>query len=411
MSAIAANQGRVFLQLWNELRPAVRTDRNLPSRIQQRLAGERRFGSRDRRVYRELLYTAVRYLPWVEECERRSAEDALRAVLWLAADLPALAAAKATLPEDWPRAVPAVADKMAVLAVRALPLPEWFRPHRPEAFTSPNLDVLQNRGRLWLRLQTADVGRVTGEFTARGWGWTRSEVLPDALSLVGEPDVTASDAYRSGLIEIQDLGSQLLLAVAATAGPLRGHWLDACAGAGGKTLQLAALLGEAGRVEATDPRREALQELRERAARAGCRNIVIREHLAVGASYDGVLVDAPCSGSGTWRRSPHLKWVTSESDIETAARVQTSILEKNHPFVRPGGLLVYATCSLSRRENEDVVSGFLARHPDFSPEAVQPLGAAAVGPGSVLFLPAVHDTDGFFVAVLRRTAGGDRSTI
>src|SRR5690606_30520565 len=141
--------------------------------------------------------------------------------------------------------------------------------------------------------------------------------LPTALEVLAEADLTQTDAYARGLIEIQDLGSQLILAHLPV--PPVGRWLDACARAGGNTLQLARLLGDAGRVDAHDIRAAALDELGARAARARIANIRIlsappSEH------YDGVLVDAPCSGSGTWRRAPHLKWCTTPQTITDAAR-------------------------------------------------------------------------------------------
>jgi 16S rRNA (cytosine967-C5)-methyltransferase len=211
--------------------------------------------------------------------------------------------------------------------------------------------------------------------------------------------VTATEAYRSGRVEIQDLGSQLLLeAVGVAPG---GRWLDACAGAGGKSLQLAGLLGPDGRVDAEDVRPAALAELARRAARAGLAGrISIRG--AAGGGYDGVLVDAPCSGSGTWRRSPHLKWVTSPAQIAAGAARQEALLARCAPRVRPGGQLVYATCSLARSENEEVVRRFLAAHPAFAAGPYpRPRGGEPAGDG-LRFWPADHDGDGFFVASFRR---------
>jgi 16S rRNA (cytosine967-C5)-methyltransferase len=121
-----------------------------------------------------------------------------------------------------------------------------------------------------------------------------------------------------------------------------------------------------------------------------------------GGQYDGVLVDAPCSGSGTWRRSPHLKWTTSEASVARAAEIQERLLDRFAAQVAPGGRLVYATCSLSTRENDEVIARFLGGHPDFRPEPfARTFGALPRGAG-LLILPGLHDTDGFFVASLRR---------
>lgn len=391
MNAHAANQARTFLSLFRELHPHIRTDRSLPARIHQRLARERRFGSRDRRLYREILYTAIRHLPWIEAALARSDDDAIRCVAWLAADLSATRAFRAAfVPPDWPSACNSVAEKAVLLGDLAKDslLPEWFRAHCPEAFVPPNLDVLNTRAPLWLRLQTDTPHAVFAEFTRLGWPWKPSSALPDAVELLQEVDVTQTDAYARGLIEIQDLGSQLIL---ATVRPEPGRrWLDACAGAGGKTLQLARLLGPTGQVIAHDIRPAALAELQTRATRAGLQNVSISS--IPDGLFDGVLVDAPCSGSGTWRRSPHLKWCTTEDDIAAAAKLQRELLARFATYVRPGGSLVYATCSLSRTENDEVVASFLAAHPEFTPAAP----ARAI-------LPAMNNTDGFFAASFSRT--------
>jgi 16S rRNA (cytosine967-C5)-methyltransferase len=389
MDAHAANQARTFLALFTELRPHLRTDRNFPARLQQRLSRERRFGSRDRRLYRELLYTALRHLPWIEAALDRSEDEAVRATAWLAAALPATRPFKdAFTPPDWPPAPATIAEKAAPLGeiARAPLLPAWFRDHCPAAFEPPLLDTLNTRAPLWLRLQTPTPEKVFAEFSARGWSWRASPLLPDAVELLTEADVTPTDAYTHGLIEVQDLGSQLILAGRPPAPGER--WLDACAGAGGKTLQLARLLGPAGQVVAHDIRPAALAELTARAARAGLRNVSVTR--APTGTFDGVLVDAPCSGTGTWRRSPHLKWCTTEADIAAAASLQLELLTRFAAHVRPGGRLLYATCSLSRVENEAVATAFLAARPDFT----------SAEPAQTIF-PNTHNTDGFFAATFR----------
>ena len=388
-AAPAASQGRVFLTLFAALRPHVTTDRNLPSRLQQLLAREKRFGSRDRRLYRELLYTALRHLPWIDARLATSPDDAIRATAWLATDTPATHAFRAHWTADWPETPASVAEKARHLqADPATLLPTWFAEHCPAAFTAPTLDTLHSRAPLWIRLQTDDPTPVLTEFATRGWPVRPSPILPTALEVLTEADLTTTEAYAHGLIEIQDLGSQLLLSTLDPAPT--GLWLDACAGAGGKTLQLARMLGTTGRVDAYDIRPKALDELGARAARARMANIRILSGAPSG-SYDGVLVDAPCSGTGTWRRSPHLKYCTTPSTLRDAAVLQRELLDRHSARVRSGGLLVYATCSLSHEENEDVVAAFLANHPEFT----------AAAPARNL-LPSDHNTDGYFVAPLRR---------
>jgi 16S rRNA (cytosine967-C5)-methyltransferase len=397
--SILRNQQQIFLRLWRSLQPHVATDRNLPTRLQE-LLRHRSFGSRDRRLYRELLYTALRHRPWIAEIARRSEEDGVRATAWLAAESPATRDFRAALTTGWPPLPPTIAERARHLRVRSALLPGWFRSHCPAAFVPPNLEVLHTRAPLWIRLQTDTPDAVLAEFSARGWAWRRSEMCTAAVEILDDVDLTATTVYREGRFEIQDLGSQLILASADIASGT--CWLDACAGAGGKTLQLAGMVGPDGRVDAYDIRAKALEELRRRARRGGFANIRAISRLPAEAAYDGVLVDAPCSGSGTWRRAPHLKWCTTEADIATHATRQQELLARFGRLVRPSGLLIYATCSLSRRENQDVITAFLATHAEFALLApLRSSGSAIGGPGFTI-LPACHDTDGFFVAVMRR---------
>lgn len=404
--SVAANQHRTFLRLLAALRPHWHRDAALPARIQTLLAAQRAFGSRDRRLYRELVYTALRYLPWIEPLLDAQPDEAVRRIAHLAADTPATRAFRAAFAIGEPPG----GDKAELL-------PAWFRPHGPELFAEPELSAQLRRAPLWLRLQTADPAPVFAEFAARGWARRVSDLLPSAVELLAEADLTKTESWQAGRIEIQDLGSQLLLeSIGVEPG---ARWLDACAGAGGKTLQLARLLGPRGHIDAHDIRPAALAELETRAARArqslrgvqdnslAAIRVVTRLETSLrdgagGAGYDGVLVDAPCSGSGTWRRAPHLKWTTTEAQIDRAAATQRALLRQFSAHVRPGGRLVYATCSLSVRENEEVVAAFLAAEPAFRPEPfARTFGFAARGHG-LTFRPAAHDTDGFFVASLRR---------
>jgi 16S rRNA (cytosine967-C5)-methyltransferase len=433
--SVAANQQRTFLRLLATLRPHWHRDAALPARIQSQLSSHREFGSRDRRLYRELIYTTLRHRPWIEPLLDGNADEATRRVAWLAAEMPATAPFRAAFAVG----EPPNGDKADLL-------PAWFRSHCPEIFSGQELETQLRRAPLWLRLQTDESREreVLEEFRSRGWPWRRSPVLASAIELLSEADVTSSTAWREGNIEVQDLGSQLLLpAVGIEPGET---WLDACAGAGGKSLQLAPLLGPAGRIDAHDVRTAALAELQARADRAGITTYreEIRDTPASSESkprhpqpakksdahnapldaersvrnaaaapisitprvsdrlYDGVLVDAPCSGSGTWRRAPHLKWILTASQIEAAAGRQRALLHEFSRNVTPGGRLVYATCSLSRHENEEVVAGFLAEHPEFQPEPfAETFGATMRGHGLTI-LPSLHNTDGFFVATLRR---------
>ncbi len=400
--SVVANQRQIFLRLTAQLQPHWRNDSNLPARLQKLFAAHRNFGSRDRRLYRELVYTTVRYLPWIEPLLASDPEKAAGLVAWFAEETPATHAYRAALTADRPPRPDALADKAALIGLSpSVLLPEWLQTQCPSAFKPEELEALHRRAPLWLRLQTDDVAKVTEEFDHRGWRYRPSPLTSRALEVLTETDITVGDAYLNGRVEIQDLGSQLILESLGL--PVGGHWLDACAGAGGKTLQLAQLIGPTGKIDAYDIRSAALEELVKRSTRAGLRNITTLHRPATGI-YDGVLVDAPCSGSGTWRRSPHLKWTTTPAMIASYAARQLALLAQHAAKVRPGGWLVYATCSLNRQENGDVAQAFAQAHPAFT--AVPPVrdfGYAHDDAGAGLnLLPARHNTDGFYVAAWRR---------
>jgi 16S rRNA (cytosine967-C5)-methyltransferase len=393
-------QPRLFRELLGRLRPHWRRDPALPARLESLLRRDRRCGARDRRLYRELVYTALRFLPWIEPLLDTETGQLEQTVAWLAAETPDTQAFRAALAGDWPPRPAGVAAKAAQLGAEAdAVLPGWLREQCPEAFVPAQRDALLARAPLWLRLQTDRPDAALEEFTQRGWAWRRSPILPTAVAVAAEAEVTSTDAYGNGQVEIQDIGSQLILAsVGIEPG---GRWLDACAGAGGKSLQLAELLGPKGRIDAHDVRPAALAELELRAARAGLAGRIARQTAPQGP-YDGVLLDAPCSGSGTWRRLPHLKWTTSAAQIAGEARRQAEILERFFPLVRPGGRLVYATCSLCRGENEEVASQFLAAHAEFEPAPfAHPTLGEPRGAG-LRFWPATHDGDGYFAASFRK---------
>lgn len=401
--SVAASQGQTLLRLLAELRPHWRRDPALPRRIQTLLASRRAFGSRDRRLYRELIYTTLRHLPLIESLLDAQADEALRLLGWLAAATPATRTFReqfghGTAPAFNPRDL----------------LPPWFESHAPEVFVAEEAAVQLTRPPIWLRLQTDDPAGVTAELTHQGINARPHPQLSHALAITDDTDLTRLASFAAGAFEIQDAGSQAILElVGPEAG---GTWLDGCAGAGGKTLQLARLLGAGGHIDAHDIRSEALEELRQRAQRAGVScdgrrpsparpgwaQVQTLTSLPGEGTYDGVLVDAPCSGAGTWRRAPHLKWVTTDASVRAQATRQIRLLTEFAHRVRPGGRLVYATCSLSAVENQDVVAAFLAHHPEFSPAPpARPELALARGDGW-LILPSRHDGDGFFTASLRR---------
>ncbi len=255
----------------------------------------------------------------------------------------------------------------------------------------------------------------------------RSALLTDALRLPGTdprtkaPPADAIPAYGKGWVEVQDLGSQIAALAAAPAEGLQV--LDYCAGAGGKTLALAALMNNTGQVYAWDYDWRRLRAIWPRLKRAGARDVQVRdgkEAEALGdleAKCDVVFVDAPCSGSGTWRRKPDSKWRLTSEALKRRQQEQTTVLAGAARYVKPGGRLVYVTCSVLPEENEDRVAAFLEAGSGFTPkpavEAIKASGrltdegeivlAACAGRFDALQLtPARTGTDGFYVCVLEK---------
>ncbi len=236
---------------------------------------------------------------------------------------------------------------------------------------------------------------------------------PWGLRVAGRTRFGGLESFRRGLVELQDEGSQLI-ALLTDARPGMTV-VDLCAGAGGKTLALAAAMGNQGRVKACDTAAERLQRMAVRLQRAGvsCVDLVpIREGDASWASdlvAERVLVDAPCSGSGIWRRAPDAKWRLTPDGVARVVEAQRRILDLGAGLVAAGGRLVYATCSLLRAENEDQVEAFLTRNRRFRllpAEQVWPQVAegACPGQGMLRLGPARTGTDGFFVAILERVS-------
>jgi 16S rRNA (cytosine967-C5)-methyltransferase len=234
------------------------------------------------------------------------------------------------------------------------------------------------------------------------------------------PAVQADPAFLKGLVEVQDEGSQLAALFSAAAPG--GQVLDLCAGAGGKTLALAAMMANKGQIFATDDDKRRLAPIHDRLKRAGARNVQVRTPKSVGGELDDlagrmdlVLIDAPCTGTGAWRRNPDAKWRMRPGALEQRLKDQAAALERAAAFVKPGGRIVYITCSVLEGENGGQVRGFLGRHAEFTllPPAgiAAPLGeraflfnkAARLSAEGLLMTPRTTATDGFFVSALRRS--------
>jgi len=322
-------------------------------------------------------------------------------------------------------------------AVR-LEVPDWMLPRLAARFgpaLGAELGALLDPAPLDLRanLLKASRAEVQAALEAEGFAATPTPFSPWGLRLPGRRPVTAGPAFQSGLVEIQDEGSQLVALLTDARPGMRVA--DLCAGAGGKTLALAVTMGNRGHIAACDVSARRLDAAVRRFRRAGAHNIE-RHLLGPGdrwlkrhaGSFDRVLVDAPCTGTGTWRRNPDARARLTETDLAELVVRQAALLDDAAPLVRKGGRLVYATCSLFAEENEAQVQAFLDRHAGFAlvplarawpqgapdgapPDAPHgaPAGVPACPappcPGETLALtPHEHGTDGFFAAVLERSA-------
>ncbi|MBI3936593.1 MAG: RsmB/NOP family class I SAM-dependent RNA methyltransferase [Betaproteobacteria bacterium] len=303
------------------------------------------------------------------------------------------------------------------LAVQA-DLPDWVVASLERSLDDEDILALgramQQPAPLDLRVNTLAATReeVLAELAARGIAATPTPLSPLGIRLAGKPALERDALYLSGKIEVQDEGSQLLGFLVAP----RRHDLvvDFCAGAGGKSLLLGALMRSHGRLYAFDVSVKRLNRLRVRLKRSGLSNLhpqlIANENdlkvKRLAGKIDRVLVDAPCSGLGTLRRNPDLKWRQSPRSVEELKLKQAAILNAAAGLVKPGGRLVYATCSMLPEENEDIVAGFLAGHAGFAlapANAVLAESRIALDTGEYLRLtPQRHGTDGFFAAVMQR---------
>ena len=306
-----------------------------------------------------------------------------------------------------------------------LEFPEWLEADLTVAFGSrldTEMSALLAEAPLDLRVNTLKATRDAAmrALAAEGIEAVPTLLSPWALRVHSRPPLATLQSFRHGAYEVQDEGSQLVALLTDARPGMRV--VDFCAGAGGKTLALAAAMENKGQIVACDVLEGRIERAGVRLKRAGAHNVErrgltserdpwVKRHAR---RYDRVLIDAPCSGAGTWRRNPDARWKLGSGDVDELVALQRRILDSACRLVKPGGRLVYATCSLLSAENEAQVAWFLGEHPEFSAIPVAELwqeavasrgGGACPAAGPYLSLtPAQHGTDGFFVAVLARRA-------
>ena len=379
------------IEVLDEVIASAREDGPPADAIVTRYFKHRRYaGSKDRRAVRELVFRAIR-----RAAERP--ESGRAAILGLTEDDPELLErfGQPRGPE------PKRGDEEAAPAGL---VPEWLLPELSPLVSESEWPALLDRAPVDLRVNVARMSR--DEILSQIEGAEPTPLSPWGIRLPSDSRVDDHPAFQEGLIEIQDEGSQL---IAVTCAPAEAeHLLDLCAGGGGKALALAAAAPEAV-ILATDSNRARLSKLGPRAERAQAtietRLLNPPNELDELADWRGkadlVLVDAPCSGSGTWRRNPEGRWRLTPERLERLLAAQQRLLDIAAELLRPGGALVYAVCSLLSREGAGQTSAFLERHSSWISEETRIAGGRLDGPGRLL-TPGHDGTDGFFVARLRR---------
>lgn len=394
--------------------------------LSQHFREHREIGHRDRGFIAESVYGVLRRLRWLRRIAGAEAGPRQLLLAWLARGegwpMRNFEGLASTTERDWVAELKARDSGEGDLSVaERADLPDWLAERllagSDEAALLALAHSLNRPAPLDLRvnLLKSDRDALLARLRADGFEAAPGALSPQAIRLGGKPALQKHPAFLDGSFEVQDQGSQLLGCLVQ---PRRGEMVvDFCAGAGGKTLQLGAMMRSTGRLYAFDVSERRLARLKPRMARAGLSNVhpvlIAHEHDAklkrLAGKADRVLVDAPCSGLGTLRRNPDLKWRQSPGSVAEMVVKQGSILAAAARLVRPGGRLVYATCSLLEEENDAIADAFLAAHPQFRAVAAGEVLAAqgiAIDVGERLHLsPAAHDTDGFFAAVFERLSG------
>jgi len=391
----------------------------------------KKHGSKDRRVIRESLFGLFRWWGWIQQLGSHKQEDIFFSMLASSAQLEnhpwvdirdawlAFSQQSDVLPTLPTPLSESVIDKLAIFqqfskiptATIEQLLPDWFWQHcviESDIEKQLLVQAMSTRPPIWARAQQASRKAVLQKLSQDNIEASGSEFFDDTINL-GHNSINLNQvaAYTDGYLEIQDLASQVIGQICAP--QANSQWWDACSGAGGKSLQLLSLMqqtGIEGNIIASDIRTNALNELLKRAKRAHFKRISIAawksELLPVTANaFEGVLVDAPCSCTGTWRRNPDMRWIDDVSAIEEKPELQLDILQRSAAAVKVGGELVYATCSLSEIENQSVVNAFLKNNAHFE---LEHLTHPFTGESTTMLTvwPQQANTDGMFVVKMRR---------
>ena len=389
-----------------------------------------RIGSNERALVTETLFGVLRRRLFLEHaCAEQATPRRMALAYWIrfgGYNLREITPLLKRDEADWLKQVKAINLAELSLPVQA-ELPEWLVEQLQITMTDEAILTLgrsmQQPAALDLRVNTllATRDEVLQALQAEGMDAQATPYSPIGIRLKDKPSLTKHPLFLGGKIEVQDEGSQLLGYLLA---PKRNDMVvDFCAGAGGKALMLGAIMQSQGRLYALDISEKRLANLKPRLKRSGLSNLhpqlIAHENDSkikrLAGKIDRVLVDAPCSGLGTLRRNPDIKFRQSAQSVTELIQLQTSILDSASKLLKPGGRLVYATCSILPRENQDIVDAFLADHPEFT---IRPAGEIfaqqkiLMEAGEYLqLLPQLHNTDAFFAAVLERVKPTHQNSI
>ncbi len=386
------------------------------------LRTHRELGSRDRRFLSQAVFAYFRWYGWtVAKLGLEPAEACLLGAILETAELhPSFQYmhTRCALPDG----VEPIGDR--ALSEKCNAINSWFKestngtplaladllPAEFEEVVDPRavdrcIAAFQQRPPAWIRAR-ADAGSLEKALAKRGIPYQVHGQLKSAIAVESGVSLVHELKDHTGQFIVQDITSQCV-GIVCTPSPDQDWW-DCCAGAGGKAMHLEDLMGRDGKVLATDIRHEALKELKKRARRYGIRNIRTQPFNAVSdepftKTFDGVLVDAPCSGWGTWGRNPDARWRTSRREVVQSANRQLKILNNAKWCVKPGGTLVYAVCTLTRPETEEVVMNFLDHHPNFKLDPFTDPLTGNPTDGQLQIWPWDGPGDAMFIARFRRS--------
>ena len=376
-------------------------ERPLDLEVKKLFREHKSWGGKDRRFYSETIYSFFRWFGWLKPCEALDSDESWLKATELAFELSTTESceeAEVIFKQHYPT------QEFQLESLVPAGLKAEFN-GTDEAFIAW-IKQQQSRPPVWLRCrQKGSLGTIVNGLKEMGLEVEAHKTVTTAIKVVGRFNIQLLPSYKSGLVEVQDFASQCIGTVAEPKAEQK--WLDACAGTGGKALQLCDIRRGQGATVAVDIRSRALEELTKRFRKAKIKQVKTKVHdLAKKPfgteKFDGVLVDAPCSNSGTWRRNPALRWNFSLEKVAEVADLQLKILTSASASVKVGGVLVYSTCSVCKQENEGVIQAFLESNPEFEGVSIKHPITRAKQQTSMALPSTLANNDTMFVAKFKR---------